>query len=190
MPKRKKINWPAESKYSGRIQERVKRLSEERHKAIREYQKLKLQEAKEVAKLITVRPSVRKEEMKRLVTNFLEGTLKERKRLGLKTGALERALANPNKTVDRIMRLQDAKYARADQRWHAISGGLFAVSSGALITTGALEHNWTTKAGGYAAAAGAGWQLADYKYKRKEIHDRIDELRRKREKLADRLIEH
>lgn len=160
---------------------------------IREFEKLKFREAKEAAKLITLSPRLRKEEIKKVVTSFLQGTIAERKRLGLKTDALEKALANPDRVVDKIMKLNEIKTAKADQKYNIALGSLWAVAGPGLlagnIAKGGPIHI-VEKAGGFVASGLAGWNFANYKYDRKAIRDRIEELRHKRERLADRLIEH
>jgi hypothetical protein len=169
-----------------------RRLAEnKRHQLVHEYQKLKFQEVKEMAKLITFRPTKRKEEMTKLVTSFLDGTISQYEKLGLKTDALKRTRDNPEKMVKNIMRLQETKFKRTDQKVRAVSVGLLAFASSGLILGGATRGDLAgaiERSVGYVAGGAAGANIVKYKLDRKDIRNRIEELRRKREELADRLI--
>ncbi len=123
MPKRKKINWPAESKDVWRIQQRIKTLKGDKssiYTTVTARENTKIKEAKQIASLMSLRPGKRRAEIRDLVESFLYSKINQYERLGIPTEELHKKLKNPDSIVNKILNLKEAKEERRAQKINLI----------------------------------------------------------------------
>ncbi len=119
VPKRKKINWPAETKDVWRIQQRIKTLKGDKssiYKTVTNRENTKIEEAKQIASLLSLRPKKRRAEIRDVVESFLYSKIGQYERLGIPANELRKKLANSNLIVDKILNLKETKEERRAQK--------------------------------------------------------------------------